>query len=216
MKRQLTIVGVLILFLLIADQAIKLYIKSNFLPWEYHNVFGEWFKIRYTENQGMAFGTTFGAAMWHKLALSIFRLVAVVFIAYYIIREARKGVKTEYLIAISLIFTGAAGNLIDSMLHDFIFPFNPCHQYSWMEGTGAFEKCGDFPEAFEVRHHGFLLGSVVDMFQFDLIWPDWMPIVGGNEIFPAIWNLADACISVGVFMMIIRQRIYFPKKTEEV
>lgn len=214
MKRQLIIVWLFVFVLLLADQIIKLYIKSNFLPWEYHNVFGEWFKIRYTENQGMAFGTTFGTAVWHKLALSLFRLVAVIFIAYYIFKEAKKGVRTEYLIAIALVFTGATGNLIDSMLHDFIFPFNPCHQYSWMEGSGVFEKCGEFPEAFEVRHHGFLLGSVVDMFQFDMHWPLWMPLVGGDEVFPAIWNLADACISIGVFLMIIRQRVYFPKKKE--
>lgn len=212
MKRQLTIVGILIIALLIVDQAIKLYIKANFSPWEYHNVIGEWFKIRYTENQGMAFGTTFGSGIWHKLALSIFRFIAVIFIAFYIFREAKKGVKTEYLIAIALVFAGATGNLIDSMLHDFIFPFNPCHQYNWMEGTDIFAKCKDYPIDFEVRHHGFLLGSVVDMFQFDVTWPNWVPLVGGNEVFPAIWNLADACISIGVIMMILRQRVYFPKK----
>jgi len=211
-KKQLTIVGLIILTLLIADQTLKLYIKSNFLPWDQCNILGEWFKLRYSENQGMAFGTTFGTAIWHKLTLSIFRLVAVFFIAYYIIREARKGVKTEYLIAISLILTGATGNLLDSMFHDYLYPFDPCHQYNWMEGTGNFAKCGDFAENIEVRHHGFLLGSVVDMFQFDMTWPDWVPLVGGSEVFPAIWNLADACISIGVFMLLIRQKVYFPKK----
>ncbi|MBM3455112.1 MAG: lipoprotein signal peptidase [Bacteroidetes bacterium] len=212
MKKQLIIIGTLSLFLLIVDQIIKLYIKSNFLTWEHYDILGEWFKLRYTENQGMAFGTKFGSQMWHKLTLSLFRLVAVCFIAYYIIREARKGVKTEYLVSISLIFTGATGNLLDSMMHDFIFPFDPCHPYSWMEGSGVYEKCDDFALNFEVRHHGFLLGSVVDMFQFDMTWPEWVPLVGGGEVFPAIWNLADACISIGVFMLLIRQKVYFPKK----
>lgn len=212
LKSQLTKVGILVLVLLIADQAIKLYIKSNFLPWEYHNVLGEWFKIRYTENQGMAFGTALGKSVWHKLFLSIFRLVAIVLIAYYMYREAKKGATLEFLIAVGLIFTGATGNLIDSMFHDFIYPFNPCHQYSWMDGSGVFDRCSDYPMDIEVRHHGFMLGSVVDMFQFDFTWPNWVPWLGGNEIFPAIWNLADACISIGVGMILLRQKKYFPKK----
>lgn len=212
MRRQLTIVGILVFVLLLADQSLKLYIKSNFLPWEYYNIIGDWFKIRYTENQGMAFGAAFGSGIGHKLFLSIFRLIAIIFIGYYIYKEAKKGTKLEFLIAVGLIFTGATGNLLDSMFHDLFFNFNPCHQYSWMEGSGNFEYCKSIPVEMEVRHHGFMLGSVVDMFQFDFNWPKWLPILGGKEVFPAIWNIADACISIGVGMIIIRQKHYFPKK----
>ena len=95
MRRQLTIVGILIIALLIVDQAIKLYIKANFLPWEYHNVIGEWFKIRYTENQGMAFGTTFGSGIWHKLALSIFRFIAVIFYCLLYFQGSKEGGKNR-------------------------------------------------------------------------------------------------------------------------
>ncbi len=160
--------------------------------------------------------------MWHKLALSLFRIVAIAGIAYYIWKELKRGVKTEYLIAIGLIFTGALGNLIDSMFYDYLFTFDPCNFYNQLEGSGNIIECqhqtghGEvYTLKHEVRHHGFLLGSVVDMFQFNVTWPQWMPGVGGNQIFPAIWNLADACITCGVGMILIRNKTYFPKEKSE-
>jgi signal peptidase II len=77
-------------------------------------------------------------------------------------------------------------------------------------------NCTDYGFTYpvEVRHQGFLFGNVVDMFQFDVNWPKWVPYVGGNQIFPAIWNVADACITLGIFTIIIRQKVYFPKKKE--
>jgi len=216
-KNRLGLVAILVISLLILDQVIKIWVKTSFSSDEVRHVFGTWFSLHYIENQGMAFGTTFGSGMWHKLALSIFRILAIGFIIYYIVRESKKAeVRTEYLLAIGLILSGAAGNLIDSMIYDFLFTFNPCEGFNQLPGSGKFMNCKDygFEYQVEVRHRGFLLANVVDMFQFEAFWPKWVPIVGGGQVFPAIWNVADSCISVGIGWIIIRQRTFFPKKKE--
>ena len=217
MKRKLGLVAILVIVLLIIDQVVKIWIKTSFSSDEVSYVFGNWFALHYIENQGMAFGTTFGSAIWHKLALSIFRIIAIGFIIYYIIREAKKvEVRTEYLMAVGLILAGAAGNLIDSMIYDFLFSFNPCEGFNQLPGSGKFMTCKDYGFAYkvEIRHKGFLLANVVDMFQFEAYWPKWVPIVGGGQVFPAIWNVADSCISLGIGWIIIRNRTFFPKKNE--
>ena len=217
MKKKLTIVGLVILALLIIDQVVKIYIKTSFSSDEVKYVFGNWFALHYIENQGMAFGTTFGSEMWHKLALSLFRVVAICALAYYIFTEAKKGAKMEFLVAVGFVFAGATGNLLDSMFYDFFFPFNPCEGFNQLQGSGVKMNCTDYGFTYpvEVRHKGFLFGNVVDMFQFDVNWPKWIPYVGGNQIFPAIWNVADACITLGIFTIILRQKVYFPKKKVE-
>ena len=214
MKRKVLIIGCIIFFLLLIDQLTKVYIKSSFSSNETTFIFGNWFALNYIENPGMAFGTTFGSEIWHKLALSLFRVTAIIFIGIYLVKEARKGAKTEFLIAVSFIFAGATGNLIDSMFYDFIFPFNPCEGFNQLAGSGIKMDCMDygFKQTLEVRHQGFLLGNVVDMFQFNVNWPSWVPYFSGKQIFPAIWNIADACITSGVILIIIRQKKYFPKK----
>lgn len=217
MKNRLGLVAILVISLLILDQVVKIWVKTSFSSDEVRHIFGTWFSLHYIENQGMAFGTTFGSGMWHKLALSIFRILAIGFIIYYIVRESKKAeIKTEYLMAVGLILSGAAGNLIDSMVYDFIFSFNPCEGFNQLPGSGKFMDCKDygFQYQVEVRHRGFLLANVVDMFQFEAYWPKWVPVVGGGQVFPAIWNVADSCISVGIGWIIIRQRTFFPKKKE--
>ena len=213
MKKKLQIVAIVVVLLLILDQVIKVYIKTSFHPEEHRYLIGSWFSAHYIENQGMAFGTTFGAAIWHKLALSIFRVVAIIFIAYYLIKEARKGAKLSFLIALGFIWAGATGNLLDSMFYDFFFNFNPCDRFNQLEGSKVMADCKDFGRSFpvEVRHRGFLLGNVVDMFQFNVAWPKWVPYLGGGQVFPAIFNVADASITVGVATLIIGQRSFFPK-----
>lgn len=211
MKKKVIVVILLVTFILALDQIIKIYIKSNFTPGEVRPLLGNWFVLDYIENQGMAFGTTFGSAVWHKLALSIFRIIAISALIYYWMKQVRKGASMEFLIAIGLVFAGATGNLIDSMFYDFIFPFDPCDPHNWLEGSGNFTDCGLFGQR-EIRHTGFLFGNVVDMFKFQATWPDWMPGLGGSEVFPAIWNLADASITLGVITIFIRQKKYFPKK----
>jgi signal peptidase II len=213
-KRKVLIIGCIIFFLLLIDQLTKIYIKTSFSSNETNFILGDWFALHYIENPGMAFGTTFGSEIWHKLALSLLRVVAIIFIGIFIYKEIKKDAKIEYLIAISLIFSGATGNLIDSMLYDFIFPFNPCEGFNQLAGSGIKMNCMDygFKQTLEVRHQGFLLGNVVDMFQFNFYWPKWVPYFSGQAIFPAIWNIADACITSGVILIIIRQKKYFPKK----
>ena len=216
MKKKLTIVFLIVVSLLIIDQLVKIYIKTSFDSDEVKYVFGNWFALHYIENQGMAFGTTFGSSIWHKLALSLFRVVAIFALAYYIFTEAKKGAKMEFLVAVGFVFAGATGNLLDSMFYDFFFHFNPCEGFNQLPGSGVKMNCTDYGFTYpvEVRHQGFLFGNVVDMFQFDVNWPKWVPYVGGNQIFPAIWNVADACITLGIFTIILRQKVYFPKKKE--
>ena len=202
--------GAIVALILFLDQYLKIYIKTNFIPGEEKPLFGSWLVLDYIENPGMAFGTTFGSKMWHKLALSIFRVVAISGIAYYFVKQAKLGAKREFLIAIGLILAGATGNLIDSMFYDFIFEFDPCMSYNHLEGSGIKTECPPFG-VFETRHTGFLLGNVVDMFKFSGSWPEWVPFLGGAEIFPAIWNLADFSISCGIILIFIRQKTFFPK-----
>jgi signal peptidase II len=215
-RKKLLIVSIIIGSILLFDQLLKVYIKTHFLPGESVPVLGEWFLLEYIENQGMAFGTTFGSSIWGKLSLSIFRVLAIIGISYYWYKQAKKGVRLEFLIALGLVLAGAAGNLIDSMFYDFIFPVDQyldCRlNYNQLEGSGNFADCGYFGEV-ELRHSGFMLGNVVDMFKFEAYWPEWMPWLGGSEVFPAIWNVADASITLGVFMILFRQRAYFPKET---
>ncbi len=210
------IVGAIVALILFLDQAMKIYMKSSMVASvEPINIFGSWLRLQYIENPGMAFGTTFGSGMIAKLSLSIFRIVAIGGIAWYWLKQLKSNAKIEFLIAVGFIFAGALGNLIDSMFYDFIFSFDPCSSYNQFQGSGVKAICNYFgtnPVEVEVRHQGFLLGNVVDMFQFNGTWPSWVPFVSGKEVFPAIWNLADGSITVGVFMVLIRQRSYFPKE----
>lgn len=192
------------------DQIVKIYVKNNFNTYEITPILGDWFVMEYIENPGMAFGTTFGSAMWHKLALSLFRVGAITAMIIYAIKQARKGVRLEFLMAVGLVIAGAMGNLIDSMVYDFVFPYDPCESFNYLEGSGIETDCNGM--IIETRHTGFLLGNVVDMFKFHAYWPDWMPWIGGNQVFPAIWNIADASITTGVIVILLRQRKYFPKE----
>lgn len=221
MKNKLTILIVLIVSFLFIDQLIKFGIKINFVEGQSQPIIGNWLVLNYIENPGMAFGTTFGSSIWAKLGLSIFRIIAIFGIGYYLWSEYKKGSRMGFLFAISLIFIGALGNLIDSMFYDLIFSFDPCNYYNYMKGTGNFENCiqtihsQEYSRAVEVRHHGFLLGNVVDMFQFNLQWPNAIPYIGGQQVFPAIWNFADACITSGVGIILIRNKKYFPKEKKQ-
>ncbi len=217
MKKQLYIVLIAVFCILLIDQITKIWVKTHFNYYDPPvNAIGSWFRLLYIENQGMAFGTTFGASIWAKLGLSIFRIFASIAIAYYFVKQWRKGAKTEFLLAVGLVFAGATGNLIDSMFYDFIFDYDPCIAFNHLEGSGVWSDCGIMGKQ-ETRHTGFLLGNVVDMFQFNVEWPSWVPWYdknGDNQIFPAIWNVADAAISIGVIMIIFRQRKYFPKENK--
>lgn len=209
-KQQSLIVGGMVLLILLLDQLLKIYVKTTFQLGEVHPVVGDWFVMEYVENRGMAFGTSFGNKAWHKLALSIFRIIAVIALIYYWIKQAKAGVKLGFLIPLGLIIAGAVGNLLDSMYYNFYFPYDPCFPYNIQEGSGIWTDC-DFWGKMETKPKGFLFGNVVDMFKFDATWPKGMPLVGGNPVFPAIWNLADASISIGIIIILIWNRKFFPK-----
>lgn len=208
-KKQIFILSAIVVAILLIDQIFKIWVKSTF-DQSPVNLIGDWFRMIYVENPGMAFGTTFGSGAWPKLSLSVLRIVAITFISIYIIKQIKQQVSLEFVIVGGMILGGATGNLLDSMLYDFIFQFDPCYYYNFQEGSGILQDCGLFGQV-EVRPHGFLLGNVVDMFQFNLIWPDWIPIVGGGDVFPAVWNVADASISLAVIWIFLRYKHILPK-----
>ncbi len=220
MKKNYLISFGVVLLILIIDQLVKLWVKTSF---SYDDpsldLVGGWFKLNYVENQGMAFGATLGGGIWGKLILSIFRIIAIIAITYYLIKQIKLGAKREFLVVISLILAGATGNLIDSMFYDLFFKLDPCISFNQMDGSGIYMSCEYYGivEEVEVRNTGFLFGNVVDMFQFDANWPKWVPWLGSSQVFPAIWNIADAAISVAIILVLIRQKTYFstPKSIEK-
>lgn len=206
----------IIIGILAIDQIVKILVKTQMAPYEDIPVIDGFFQIYYIENQGMAFGTKLGAGVAAKYALSIFRLLAVTGIAIYI-RRLMKDPKATFVmvLSIALIFAGATGNLLDSMFYDYIWEVDPDVQWNWVRSSdGNFELATNelgnvIPKT---RNSGFLLASVVDMCQFTVKWPSWMPWgLGGTEIFSAIWNIADASITFGVILIIIKYRKFFKK-----
>ncbi len=171
-------------------------------------IFGlDWAYIHFVENNGMAFGLSLGGDTG-KLALSIFRLVAVGFLIYFISRLIKEQAKTGVLVSFALIMAGAMGNIIDSCFYGMIFSESNYH--------------GGVAEAFPAGggYSGFLFGKVVDMFYFpmiDTILPSWVPFWGGErfQFFKPVFNLADASISTGVFSLLLFQRSFFKKETED-
>lgn len=185
--------ALLIFLVLIVDQWIKIAVKTNMYMHEKIRV-TDWFYFYFTENKGMAFGWEF----FDKIFLSSFRIVAVALIAFYLIKLIRKGAPMGYVICLSLVLAGAAGNIIDSVFYGLIFnnPPAPFVAHFVPFGTG---------------YEDVLMGRVVDMFYFPIIdtcWPQWMPVVGGEHFifFSPIFNFADAAISCGVIALLIFYR----------
>lgn len=198
MKKRYTIAFLTIFLTLLFDQWIKVHIKLNFYYGESYELFGDWFQLHFVENPGMAFGweIPFLGKEGAKILLSVFRIVAVGVIMYYLLGLIKRKVSTGLIVSIALIFAGAFGNIIDSLLYGLIFSDSP-HHMSLAAETVPF---GD-------GYAGFLTGKVVDMFSL--------------SFFPPIFNLADVAISVGVGMIIVFQRSsfqneFFSKKEEEV
>lgn len=167
----------------------------------------DWFHIHFTENKGMAFGIEFGGN-YGKLILSLFRIGVVSFIAYFLVKLIRKKASFLLLACIALIFSGAVGNILDSIFYGVCFSDS---------GTFHNPRLATFMPA-EGGYAGVLYGKVVDMLYFPLIegfWPEWVPWVGGKYFmfFQPIFNIADSAISLGVFMAIIFYR-RFQKELE--
>lgn len=185
-----------ILLVLLIDQASKIWVKTHLEITEEFPVFGDWFLIHFTENNGMAFGFELP---WEygKLALSLFRIFAVGLIGWYLFSLPKKGASTGLMICGALVFSGALGNIIDSAFYGLIFNESNYQVASFMPEEGGYA--------------GFLFGKVVDMLYFPL-WegylPDWL---GGNYFifFRPVFNVADAAISIGVISILLFHRSFF-------
>jgi signal peptidase II len=200
-------VVLLIAGLIIVDQALKIYIKTHYYLGESHAVAGNWLRLYFVENEGMAYGWKLGGKAG-KLLLTLFRLGAVIFGVYYINKIIKKKAHPGFIICASLIFAGALGNLIDSMFYGLIF--NESIEDMHLVAKVVSPANGYAP---------FLQGKVVDMLYFPVInthFPNWVPFVGGNEFrfFQPIFNLADASISGGVIALLLFQKKFF-KNTEK-
>lgn len=179
--------------------------KTHFFLGEEVRVMGDWFILHFTENNGMAYGMEFGGD-FGKLFLSIFRIIAVGGIGYYLWSIAKKQEDKLYIICIALIFAGAIGNIIDSAFYGILF------------NDSGYEVAKFMPE--EGGYSSFLHGKVVDMFYFPVLhghFPSWFPIWGSEEFifFRPVFNFADFSISMGVIIIILFQRRFFKKETKE-
>lgn len=182
---------ILIIAILLIDQLIKLWVKTHMELHESIRI-TDWFYIAFIENNGMAYGLQIGS----KLSLSLFRVVAIGFLGYYIWKLTHKSeVRWGYIVCLSMILAGAAGNLIDCMFYGLCFDASSIGHVSQYVGFGN-------------GYESFLMGRVVDMFYFPLIvttYPDWFPFYGGEEFvfFSPVFNFADSSISVGVVALLL-------------
>lgn len=181
---------IIIFLVLLADQVLKTWVKTNMYIGQEFKIIGNWFIIHFTENNGMAFGMEFGGE-FGKLALSLFRIVAVAGIGYGLHYLIKNKYHRGLIMNVALIFSGALGNIIDSVFYGKIY-------------------------GYATLFHG----RVVDMFYFPIIegrFPGWLPIWGGEEFvfFRPVFNIADAAISVGVIVILIFQKTYFKEDNQE-
>lgn len=198
--------GWIVCAVLIVDQALKMYIKLNYSLTFYGSdaiIDWGWFRLLFVENKGMAWGARlndilpFISDKTAKLLLSIFRLLAVSAIGYWLVRAAKLQAPKGQLIAVSLIFAGALGNIIDSVFYGVLFSNSYGQIATLLPAEGGYAP--------------LLFGHVVDMFQFPMvswIWPQWFPFVGGESFtfFEPVFNVADSAISVGVVLLLLQSR----------
>ena len=208
-------VALIILLIVIADQALKLWIKTHYHLNESHKIIASGFQLYFVENPGMAYGWKFGGN-WGKMALTVFRMAAVIFGTWYLGKIVREKMHKGFIICASLVYAGALGNLIDSSFYGLIFDkgmqfSTEMNEYVNYNGLATFSKQG---------YASFLHGNVVDMLYFPILrgqFPSWFPFWGGQdfEFFRPIFNLADASISTGVISILVFQKRFFKHKDKE-
>jgi signal peptidase II len=205
--------SLLIVFLiLVVDQVSKIYIKLNFPL----TLYGElplfdlgWFKLLFIENKGMAWGATindfipFISERNGKLFLTLFRMVAVTFIFYWLYNSIKQNANKLLVISLSLILAGAIGNIIDSIFYGYLFTNSYYNIAQFSPGSG---------------YESFFYGHVVDMLQFPMFsweWPNWIPYFGGESFtfFEPVFNIADSAISIGVGIMLVFNRKIYPENS---
>lgn len=186
-NKKLTLTSIIIMVVLVlVDQVIKILVRTNMAIGETIPVIGNWFLLHFVENEGIAFGVSFGQNIG-KLLLSLFRIGVVGFLTYYVFKMIKKGkLRTGTVVLSSMVLAGAMGNIIDSIFYGVIFGYAP-----------------------------ILYGSVVDMFYFPLfVLPEWFPLFGGEYFFPAIFNFADSCVTVGLIGLLFFLKDFSEKKEE--
>ncbi|AEH00670.1 lipoprotein signal peptidase [Lacinutrix sp. 5H-3-7-4] len=200
-----------IILILLVDQISKVYIKTHFQLHESFEVFS-WLKIYFVENDGMAWGTKLSDFIPYisdrtaKLSLTIFRLIAILGIGYWLLISIKKQVSKVLVLALVFIFAGAMGNIIDSVLYGVVFNDSFSQVASFMPIEGGYDKV--------------FFGNVVDMLYLPM-WqgnlPEWIPFVGGKNFifFEPVFNIADVAISIGFALLIFFNKKAFPKTTIE-
>jgi signal peptidase II len=196
----------IILAVLVLDQSVKMYIKLNYSLTFYGSdaiVDWGWFRLLFVENKGMAWGARLNDILpfisdnTAKLLLSIFRLLAVTGIGYWLVKAAKTATSKGQLIAVTFIFAGALGNIIDSVFYGVLFSNSYGQIATFLPSQGGYAP--------------LMFGHVVDMLQFPMAswtWPEWLPLLGGNSFtfFEPVFNIADSAISVGVVLLLLKTR----------
>ena len=190
-KRSFVILS-LILLAIVIDQVIKVVVKTNMQLGDSIPVFGDWFKILFVENNGMAFGME----IFNKIFLTGFRIVAVAFLGYVLYRLLKNDkYPFGFILCVAMVLAGALGNIIDCLFYGEIF-------------TSSYGRIAEFVPWGE-GYGTFMQGRVVDMFYFPLFtWPEQLPLIGGNIFFAPVFNFADACISCSVIALFVFYRKY--------
>jgi len=190
---------IIVILVLILDQILKFWVKTNMFMGESISIFGNWFLLHFTENNGMAFGIEFGGE-YGKMALSVFRIFAIFAICWYAVLLAKKKAPEGLIISIALIIAGAVGNIIDSAFYGMLFSESTNRIAEFLPHDGGYSS--------------FLHGRVVDMLHFPIIrghFPDWFPFWANEsfEFFRPIFNIADSSITIGFAIILIFHRKYF-------